>query len=147
MPEKRALDLGEETCPDCTFTWEYLLENGCMNPVNCVRNVDCAALTTRRYERNAVAVEPPKSMEQIVEEFATVFFSVDDIVPVLRSMARRIDVLESHKAIAEHDGRCPDCGEFRSTVEGAFTGDCVEKCRAERADHCAWSQAERPEQL
>lgn len=147
MPEKRALDIGPDTCLECEFTWDYLLENGCMNPVNCVRNVDCAALTTRRHERNAVAEEPPKSVEQEIEEFATVFFSIDDIVPVLRSMARRIDVLENHKACAEHDGRCPDCGEMRATVAGLWRGDCPKKRRDELADHCAWSQAERPEQL
>ena len=147
MPEKRALDFGQaEVCPECEFTWDYLRENGCFGSQHLELGTTCRGLREQRGERQEVS-EPLKSAEQEIEEFATVLFSIDDIVPVLRSMARRIDVLENHKAIAEHDGKCPDCGEFRSTIEGAFTGDCALKRRAERVDHCAWSQAERPEQL
>lgn len=86
------------------------------------------ALDIGQAEVCPAAEEPPKSAEQAMQEFATVFtFSLaskEDLVEVLLGLARRIDVLE---ACAEHDGTCPDCGEFRSTVEGPYDGDCVRK--------------------
>ena len=136
MPEKRALDIGPDTCPECEFTWDYLLENGCMNTVNCVRNVDCATLTMRRHERNA-AVEPPKSLVEIIEELWESPNHYAGLREALTTIAGRIDALERRAKEDVYPLECPnDCG--RGYMAAQEFG-CRRPSRGE-GKACEWSK-------